>query len=413
MEYGCIGEHLGHSFSKEIHARLASYEYTLREISRDGLSAFMTEKPFKAINVTIPYKKDVIPYLDAITDEAKAIGAVNTIVNHSGKLYGYNTDFYGIKATLLKMGFESLEGKKVLILGTGGTSQTAFAVAKDMGAKEILRVSRTPKGDDISYADAKQLHADAALLFNTTPIGMYPHTDGSPISLDGFDKLEGVFDAVYNPLRTTLVLEARERGIAAEGGLFMLVAQAFYAAEIFLGKKLDPALLHTAFASVQKDKENIVLIGMPASGKTTLGRRLASYLDRPLFDTDEEIVKRDGRSIPDIFEEEGESAFRILEAQAVASPSPQTNCVIATGGGAVLRAENVKNLKKNGTLVFLDRAPEKLTPTVDRPTASNAEAIRRRYKERYGIYTSVADAHIDANGTVDEVFDLIRKELTL
>ena len=407
MEYGCIGEHLGHSFSKEIHARLASYEYTLREISRDGLSAFMTEKPFKAINVTIPYKKDVIPYLDAITDEAKAIGAVNTIVNHSGKLYGYNTDFYGIKATLLKMGFESLEGKKVLILGTGGTSQTAFAVAKDMGAKEILRVSRTPKGDDISYADAKQLHADAALLFNTTPIGMYPHTDGSPISLDGFDKLEGVFDAVYNPLRTTLVLEARERGIAAEGGLFMLVAQAFYAAEIFLGKKLDPALLHTAFASVQKDKENIVLIGMPASGKTTLGRRLASYLDRPLFDTDEEIVKRDGRSIPDIFEEEGESAFRILEAQAVASPSPQTNCVIATGGGAVLRGENVRLLSQNGRIYFLDRPLEMLMPTDDRPLASTAEAIVKRYNERYERYLSTADVRVENGGRAEDAAEKI------
>ena len=417
MEYGCIGEHLSHSFSKEIHARLADYAYDLCELPKDALPAFMTKKDFKAINVTIPYKKDVIPYLDEISPEAKAIGAVNTIVNKNGKLYGYNTDFYGIKAALGKMGFESLSGKKVLILGTGGTSRTAYAVAKDMGAKTVLRVSRTPNATDplttVSYEEAIAHHSDAAFIFNTTPVGMYPSIDPSPISLDAFDRLEGVFDAVYNPLRTTLVLDARSRGIAAEGGLYMLVSQAFYAVEIFLDKKLSASLLDKTFDAVRKSKENIVLIGMPSSGKSTLGAHLSEYLKRPLYDSDACIIEREKRSIPDIFESDGEAFFRDVEEKAIAALAELTGAVIATGGGAILRDANVRRLKQNGTLVLLDRSPEKLTPTADRPTANDFEAIRRRYNERYARYTAVADCHISADGTVNEVFDLIRKELSI
>lgn len=413
MEYGCIGEHLSHSFSKEIHARLADYAYELCEIPRDGLSAFMTKKDFRAINVTIPYKQDVIPYLAEISPEARAIGAVNTIVNRDGRLYGYNTDFYGITSALKRMGFDTLEGKKVLILGTGGTSRTARAVAESLGAQTVLRVSRTPEGNDISYEEAVAHHSDAAFLFNTTPIGMYPKVDASPISLDTFTGLEGVFDAVYNPLRTRLVQDARARGIPAEGGLYMLVAQAVRASEIFLGKSYAPACLESTFRAIWQSKENVVLIGMPASGKTTLGTRLAHYLGRPLYDTDQELVAKEKRSIPDIFREDGEAVFRTLESQTVTSLSAYTGCVIATGGGAILRDENVQHLKQNGTLVFLDRSPEKLIPTADRPTAADRAAILSRYKERYDRYLSVADHRISADGTVEEVFDLIRKELSL
>ena len=412
MRYGCIGEHLSHSFSKEIHARLGSYPYELYELKREELPRFMTERSFSAINVTIPYKTDVIPFLDEISDEAKAIGAVNTVVNRGGRLFGYNTDFYGIIAALEEMGVTTLAEKKVLVLGTGGTSRTASAVAKHLGAREVLRVSRKAKEGAVGYEDLKE-HIDADFLFNTTPVGMYPSIDASPISLNLFPKLSGVFDAVYNPLRTRLVSEARARGIAAGGGLYMLVAQAFYASEIFFDKKYNRALLREIYKSIAREKENIVLVGMPASGKSTVGRLLAASLSRPFFDADEELVKSAGRSIPDIFAEDGEGAFRALESETLAALSKNSGAVIATGGGAILKPENVLSLKQNGTLVFLDRALEHLLPTPDRPTAKSPEAIEALYRVRYEKYLAAADARIEANGTPTDVCEKIRKELSL
>ncbi len=412
MVYGCIGEHLSHSFSGEIHARLGSYPYELCEVAKEELARFMTEKAFSAINVTIPYKTDVIPYLDEISDEARAIGAVNTVVNRGGRLFGYNTDFYGIIAALKEMGITTLEGKKVLVLGTGGTSRTACAVAKHLGAREVLRVSRTAKDGAISYEDLKA-HADADFLFNTTPVGMYPSTDGSPVSLALFPSLSGVFDAIYNPLRTRLVSEARARGIVAGGGLYMLVAQAFYASEIFFDKKYDPDLLSKVYKSIVSEKENIVLIGMPSSGKSTVGELLAKALSRPFFDADAELVKTVGRTIPDIFAEDGEDTFRALESETLAALSKRSGCIIATGGGAILREENVLRLKQNGTLVFLDRALGDLLPTPDRPTAKSPEAIEELYRARYEKYLAAADVKTEINGTPSEVCESIRKELSL
>ena len=414
MEYGCIGEHLSHSFSKEIHAHLADYSYELCEVAKDRLDAFMTARDFRAINVTIPYKQDVIPHLYEISPEAKAIGAVNTIVNRDGRLYGYNTDFYGICAALSRMGFARLDGKKVLILGTGGTSRTARAVAEHLGAKEILRVSRSGKDGAITYEEAIEKHADADFLFNTTPAGMYPNTDATPIDLTHFNHLCGVFDAVYNPLRTRLVTDARARGIRAECGLFMLVAQAFRAVEIFLDKTLPESLLEETFEKVFGDKENIILIGMPSSGKSTVGRALAAALSRPFFDSDDEIVKNEGTSISDIFASRGENAFRDAESNVIAALAAQTGAVIATGGGAILRDENVARLKQNGKLVFLDRPLSDLLPTPDRPTASNAAAIEQRYHERYDRYCACADVRIEgAKGKISHTVSIIRKELSL
>ncbi len=413
MEYGCIGEHLAHSFSKDIHALLASYPYELREIPRGAFDRFMKKKDFRAINVTIPYKQDVIPYLDEISPEVKTIGAVNTVVNRGGKLYGYNTDFYGIVGALEKMGVSSLSGKKVLILGTGGTSRTARAALEHLGAASILRVSRTARDGAISYEEAAKDHSDASFIFNTTPCGMYPNADESPLSLAPFSSLRGVFDAVYNPLRTRLISEARERGIPAEGGLYMLVAQAFYASELFFDKKYDPSLLGAVYEKILQSKQNIVLIGMPSSGKSTQGERLAKHLGRPFFDADAELARENGRRIPEIFAKDGEAAFRELEGATLAALSAKTGCVIATGGGAVLREENICRLKQNGTLIFLDRSPERLTPTLDRPTAQSREAIEKRYCERYSRYLAAADIRIDGDGTENEVFDAIRKELAL
>ncbi len=414
MEYGCIGEHLSHSFSKEIHAHIAPYSYELCEVAKEDLDAFMTKRDFKAINVTIPYKQDVIPYLYEISPEAKAIGAVNTVVNRDGRLYGYNTDFYGIVAALSRMGFDTLRGKKVLVLGTGGTSRTACAVAEHLGAASVWRVSRSGKDGALTYAEATVAHTDTAFIFNATPAGMYPDPDGIPIELNGFTRLEGVFDAVYNPLRTRLVTEARARGVKAECGLYMLVAQAFRAAEIFLARTLDPSLLETAYRKVSAAEENIVLIGMPSSGKSTVGKALAKALDRPFFDSDAEIEAREGRRIADIFAKEGESVFREKEAEVIASLAAKTACVIATGGGAVLREESVRRLKQNGTLVFLDRPLSDLVPTADRPTASSAEAIERRYGERHEIYAAAADLTLKGpKGDIRATVNNIRKELSL
>ena len=397
MKYGLIGERLGHSFSRDVHGMLADYDYELREITKDELADFMTRAEFTAINVTIPYKEAVIPYLSYISEEAKKIGAVNTVVKRDGKLYGYNTDFLGMTAQLNKMRL-NLKGKKTVILGTGGTAKTARAVAESLGARPIL-VSRTNREGVIDYEELYRDHLDAEIIINTTPVGMYPNSYESPIELGGFTKLEGVLDAIYNPIRTQLVNDALDMGATAEGGLYMLVAQAVYASEIFLGMKHTKEKLDKIFKKIKRKKENIVLIGMPASGKSTVSALLSSSLSRSVYDTDEVIKSERGTSIPEIFEKEGESAFRDYESEAVRLVSQKNGAVIATGGGAVLRRENVKALKQNGVLFFIDRPCEKLVPTVDRPLASDVEAIKKRYAERYDIYVGAADVVIDADDT--------------
>lgn len=398
MKYGLIGERLGHSFSKDVHGMLSDYNYELCEIARKDLGDFMTKADFTAINVTIPYKEAVIPYLSYISEEAKRIGAVNTVVKRGGKLYGYNTDFLGMIAQITKMRL-SLKGKKTVILGTGGTSKTAFAVAESMGASPILVVSRTKKDGVIDYEELYKEHLDAEIIINTTPVGMYPNNDTSPIDVTLFKNVEGVIDAIYNPIRTNLVLDALSIGAKAEGGLYMLVAQAVYASEIFLGVKHPKEKLEKIFKKIRRKKENIVLIGMPASGKSTAASLLSGELSREAFDTDEVIKAAKGRSIPEIFATEGESVFRDCESDAVALVSQKNGVVIATGGGAVLRSKNVKILKQNGVLFFIDRPCEKLLPTVDRPLAQDTEAIRKIYEERYKIYLSSADVVIDADDT--------------
>ena len=398
MEYGLIGERLGHSFSKDVHSMLADYEYEIKEIPRDELDAFMRSADFSAINVTIPYKEQVIPYLSYISDEARLIGSVNTIINRSGKLYGYNTDFFGMTSLIDKLGI-TLKGKKTVILGTGGTSKTAFAVAKSLGAYPILTVSRTKKDGAINYEELLKYHKDAKVIVNTTPVGMYPDNFSSPVDISLFSELEGVIDAIYNPIRTKLVSDALERGIKAEGGLYMLVAQAIYASEIFFDTRYPKEKSDRIFNEIKSKKENIVLIGMPASGKTTIANLLSEQLGRKVYDTDKMIIDSQGKSIPEIFADEGETAFRSYEAKEVANASLKNGAVIATGGGAILKSENVKALKQNGVVFFIDRPYEKLVPTSDRPLASDTEAIKKRYEERYEIYVSSADVVIDADDT--------------
>ena len=398
MKYGLIGERLGHSFSKEVHAMLSDYDYEIREVARDGLDSFMQKADFKAINVTIPYKESVIPYLSYVSEEAKLIGSVNTIVNRNGKLYGYNTDFAGMVALINKMHL-SLRGKKTVILGTGGTSKTAKAVAMSLGADPILTVSRTKKDGCIDYNELMQEHLDAQIIINTTPIGMYPDNFSSIIDITPFERLEGVIDAIYNPIRTKLVVDALERSIKAEGGLYMLVAQAVYASEIFLDTKYPIEKLNKIFKKIKRKKENIVLIGMPASGKTTVSTLIGKELSREICDTDQMIVSTHKVSIPDIFKSEGEAVFRSYESEQIARVSMKNNSVIATGGGAILRKDKVRMLKQNGVLFFIDRPYEKLVPTIDRPLSSDLESIKKRYYERYDLYVESADVVIDADDT--------------
>ncbi len=421
MEYGLIGEHLPHSFSREIHRRCADYDYVLTELAPDQIKDFMTTAAFKAINVTIPYKQTVIPFLAQVDSAAAALGAVNTVVNRQGKLYGYNTDFYGMEALIARIGL-SLEGKKVLILGTGGTCRTAKGVAEAHKAREIVTVGRNRATAEVTYEEVYNSHTDADVIINTTPCGMYPYADGTPdrpgtpVDISRFPRLSGVVDAVYNPLRTNLVLQAKEWSIPAEGGLYMLVAQAVKASRIFLEKDQSgmEAQTEAIFKEIVAQKENIVLTGMPGSGKSTLGKELAKALNRPFFDSDEEIVALAGKPISAIFAEEGEGAFRDLETLVLRRLSNEnTGAVIATGGGAILRGENIHALKRTGKIYFLDRDLQCLLPTPDRPLALTAEAIKARYAERYDRYCTTADVTVKTDEILEHTLETVRKDFEL
>ena len=398
LTYGCIGEHLPHSFSREIHEQIGGYAYELKELTPEELPAFMTARAFRGINVTIPYKQAVIPFLDEIDDTARAIGAVNTVVNRNGKLYGYNTDLDGLTRLIRRAGLD-LTGKKVLIPGTGGTSRTASFAAEKLGAREILRVSRTGKEGSLTYEDALRNHTDAEIILNTTPCGMFPEPDAQPLPLEPFSRLQGVADVIYNPLRSRLVLDARSRGIPAEGGLYMLVAQAVRASEHFLDTSYPDNLADRIYDRVLRKKENIVLIGMPGSGKSVIGRILAEKTGNLLADTDDLIVRKAGKSIPDIFREDGESVFRDLESAVIRELSKQGGQIISTGGGAVLRPENVTVLRQNGRLFWLNRSPEDLVPTEDRPLADTQAKMKQLYLEREPVYRAAADEIIPVTGT--------------
>lgn len=409
MNCGLIGRRLGHSYSCQIHHVLADYDYHLWELEPKQLEDFLKKRDFTGINVTIPYKEQVIPYLDGLSDTARAIGAVNTVVNRNGALWGDNTDFAGMLALIRRLGLE-LSGKKVLILGTGGTSKTARAVAAQLGATEIYRVSRSGREASVTYDQAIGEHSNADYIINATPCGMYPAVEDCPLALDSFPRLEGVVDAVYNPLRSDLVLNARKRGIAAEGGLYMLAAQAAYASALFRGCQATQAEIDLAYQTVLRQMENIVLIGMPSSGKSTVGRLLAQHTGKAFVDTDALVEQAVGMSVPDYFAVQGESAFRNREREAVAAAAAVGGQVIATGGGVILREENLRALRRCGRLVFLDRSPDRLTATADRPLSADPDALRRRYEERYDRYRAAADLRVDGNGSAEETAAMIERE---
>ena len=409
MKYGLIGEHLSHSFSKEIHEQLASYKYELFEIAREDLGDFLEKRDFCAINVTMPYKCEVIPYLDYISTEALKLQAVNVIVNRGGNLHGYNTDYLGMRDLILRSDI-SLEGKKILILGTGATSRTSELVCKNLGASEVIFVSRSAKKGAITYDEAKALHSNADIIVNTTPVGMYPNSYTSPLNIEDFTNLIAVFDAVYNPLRTELTIKALNNKIHGESGLYMLVSQAVHAVEFFLDTKMDDGKTDEVFKNILKSKENIVLVGMPSSGKSTVGKILAESLGRDFYDLDEEIEKRIGCTIAEYFEDHPERDFRDVETEVTKDVSKKNGIIIATGGGCVLRSENVNALRSNGRIYFLDRSLDSLIPTNSRPLATNRMAIENLYRLRYDIYKTCSDVRIDGNSAPELVAEQIRKE---
>ena len=405
MEYGLLGEKLGHSFSPQIHQALAGYNYRLLPTPPGEVEALFRRRDFKGLNVTIPYKQTVMPLCGEIDPRAAAIGAVNTVVNRAGRLIGYNTDIDGLIYLARRAGVD-VRGKKVVILGSGGTSRTARAAAKELGAAETVVVSR--HGVD-NYGNLSR-HADAGLLINTTPVGMYPNCGAAPVSLDAFPRLEGVLDVVYNPLRTALVMEAERRGIPASCGLPMLVAQARRAAELFTDTAIPDRRLEEVIASLTAQVRNIVLIGMPGCGKSAVGRELARQLGKEFVDLDALIVREAGKTIPEIFAQEGEAAFRDLESRVVREVGARTGRVISTGGGVVTREENYAPLRQNGVIVLLTRDLEKL-PKAGRPVSQRTD-LRALWRQREPMYRAFADVTIDNNGLLEETAHQITEELS-
>lgn len=409
MQYGLLGEHLPHSHSPKIHGMLGNRDYILCEKAPDEVAEFLKNRDFRGINVTIPYKQTVMPLCDVLDGAAVEIGAVNTIVNCDGKLFGCNTDFDGFIFMCNRAGID-FRGKKVLILGNGGTSHTARAAAKKLGAAEIKIADLE---FDINYLNLYERCPDTEILINTTPVGMYPKVDGKLVELTRFPKLSGVVDVVYNPLTTRLVAEAKSLGIPATGGIGMLVAQAAFADTYFRGRKHTGAEIVDIIDKIELSLSNIVLIGMPGCGKSTVGKLLAKKTERTLYDIDAEIVKRAGKSIPEIFESEGEGAFRDLESEVTKELCLRGGAVIACGGGTVLREENRLNLKQNGRVVYLVRELEKLARG-GRPLSSGDDAIKKLYAERAPVYESLADVTIESldsvNAVANAVYSAIFKE---
>lgn len=404
MEYGLLGEKLGHSFSPQIHRALAGYSYELLPTAPEDVEELFRCREFRGLNVTIPYKQTVIPLCDEIDPMAAGIGAVNTVVNRSGRLTGYNTDIDGLIYLARRAGVD-MAGKKVVILGSGGTSRTAQAAARALGAAQIAVISR--RGED-NYSNLDH-HSDAQVLINTTPVGMYPHCGQAAVPLSAFPCLTGLLDMVYNPLRTALLMEAEQRGLPCSCGLPMLVAQAKRSVELFTGESIPDSRTEEVLQTLTAQSQNVVLIGMPGCGKTTIGRALARRLGKRFLDLDEEIVRRAGKPIPAIFAQEGERAFRSLETETVREAGRETGCVISTGGGVVTRRENYAPLHQNGVILHLTRGLEAL-PTEGRPVSQQTD-LGTLWRERAPLYAAFADHTVDNNGPLERTLKQIEKEL--
>lgn len=401
LKCGLLGEKLGHSYSPQIHSMLADYEYKLFEKSPEELEDFLKSGEFDGLNVTIPYKKSVMPYCAELSPTAAQIGSVNTIVRRSdGSLYGDNTDAFGFENLIVHNGIE-VKGKKALVLGTGGASVTAQAVLKNLGASEVVVISR--KGEDNYENIAK--HADAETIANTTPVGMYPNNGKAAVDLTQFPKLSGVLDVVYNPARTALLLQAEKLCIPCAGGLYMLVSQAKRSCELFTGKSIPDSEIDRIERVLSHQMQNIVIIGMPGSGKTAVSTMLAERLGRKIFDTDTIVSEKAGMTIPEIFAAQGEAGFRKLETEATAEVGKLSGNIISTGGGVVTVADNYELLHQNGVIVWIERDTNKLARD-GRPISLSSD-LNELYAARLPLYERFADIKADNNGDINDTVNAI------
>lgn len=401
LKCGLLGEKLGHSYSPQIHSMLADYEYKLFEKSPEELEDFLKSGEFDGLNVTIPYKKSVMPYCAELSPTAAQIGSVNTIVRRSdGSLYGDNTDAFGFENLIVHNGIE-VKGKKALVLGTGGASVTAQAVLKNLGASEVVVISR--KGEDNYENIAK--HADAEIIANTTPVGMYPNNGKAAVDLTQFPKLSGVLDVVYNPARTALLLQAEKLCIPCAGGLYMLVSQAKRSCELFTGKSIPDSEIDRIERVLSHQMQNIVIIGMPGSGKTAVSTMLAERLGRKIFDTDTIVSEKAGVTIPEIFAAQSEAGFRKLETEATAEVGKLSGNIISTGGGVVTVADNYELLHQNGVIVWIERDTNKLARD-GRPISLSSD-LNELYAARLPLYERFADIKADNNGDINDTVNAI------
>ena len=392
MEYGLLGGKLSHSHSPLIHSYFGKYDYQLIEKSPEELDKFFAEGDFSGLNVTIPYKTAVIKYMAELSPVAKKIGCVNTVVRRAdGSLYGDNTDYGGLMYAVRYAGI-FVGGKKALVLGSGGASLTAQAVLRDLGAKNVVVISRSGENN---YENL-HVHKDAEIIVNATPVGMYPNNGKSPLDLEMFPSLTGVVDIVANPMRTALIMQAERLGIKRVGGLPMLVAQAAYASQRFTGRKVYDSDIEKVIKAVSKATKNIVLIGMPGCGKTTIGRRLSKILDREFIDLDAAVVAKAGKTIPEIFADEGEEAFRAIETECAAEAGKKNGVIISTGGGIITRERNYDVLRQNGTIVFVNRSTDQLA-TRGRPISASRD-LDELAKERMPLYKKWASVTVENMG---------------
>jgi len=394
MKFGLLGRKLGHSYSPMIFDLMGGYRYDLHEREPEGIEDLLRNTDFDGINVTIPYKKEVLQYLDEIAPLALRLGAVNTIVKRNGKLFGYNSDYYGFRSMVLRTRIDVAE-KKVLVLGSGGASVTVRAVLEDLGANVVI-ISRTGENN----YDNLGLHRDASMIVNTTPLGMYPNNGVSALDVSGFPEMEGVLDLIYNPARTQLLLDCEKYGIPGFNGLWMLVAQAKQSAEWFLDTQLPDSLVSDIHRKLRDKMENIALIGMAGCGKSTIGRNLAKETGKKFVDADTEIELLAGKTIPEIFAQDGEEEFRRLETEVLTKLGKQSGLVIATGGGCVTRERNYPLLHQNSRIIWLKRCPSRL-PTEGRPLSQKTSPVEL-YELRKPMYKAFSDAIVDNEGTRGE-----------
>lgn len=410
MEYGLIGEGLSHSFPEMIYQKTGLVSYEVQDLSPEQADAFIRTRDFRGINVTGPCRRTVLPLLDEISGQARRLGAVDTIVNKEGKLTGYNTEYFGLKNLIIKNGLD-LKGRKVLILGTGETGRTAHAVVTDLDCAQVYKAGRSGEEGAVACEEIHEKCADAEIVINTTASGMYPRLDDCPLDLDRLPSVRGVIDVICNPLRTALVLEAQKRGIPAAGGLYMLTARVVRSAELFTGSGIAPGSIDRIYNEVLNSRRNIVLTGMSLAGKTTVGTLLSKTLGRELADTDDMIVETEKRPITDIFAVDGEGYFRDVETEMTRRLSPKTGMIIATGGGVILRQQNIDALKKNGVIIFLDRPLEQILPADDRPLANTRDKVVALHRKRYPTYCSTCDYRVPNGISPEDVMARIFKVL--